>query len=65
LKDEAEGKNDQNLTGELMKIIIDLRQEAKNKKEWAASDKIRSDLKDAGIVLKDHKDGADWEYENC
>ena len=63
LKDEAECKNDEKLTGELMKIIIDLRQEAKNRKEWAASDKIRSDLKSAGIVIKDRKDGADWERE--
>jgi cysteinyl-tRNA synthetase len=63
LKEEAEDKRDEKLTGELMKIIIDLRQEAKNRKEWAASDKIRSDLKNAGIVLKDRKDGADWERE--
>ncbi len=46
-----------------MKIIIDLRQDAKNRKEWAASDKIRNDLKNAGIILKDLKEGADWEIE--
>ena len=63
LKDESECKSDEKLTGELMKIIIDLRQEAKNRKEWASSDKIRSDLKSAGIVIKDRKDGADWERE--
>ena len=63
LKDETEARRDEKLTGELMKIIIDLRQEAKNRKEWTASDKIRSDLKNAGIVLKDRKDGADWEVE--
>lgn len=63
LKDEAEDKTDEKLTGELMKIIIDLRQEAKNRKEWAASDKIRGDLKSAGIIIKDRKDGADWERE--
>ena len=63
LKDESECKSDEKLTGELMKIIIDLRQEAKNRKEWAASDKIRSDLKSAGIVIKDRKDGVDWERE--
>ncbi len=63
LKDESEGVVNEKLTDELMKIIIDLRQEAKNRKEWAASDKIRSDLKSAGIVIKDRKDGADWERE--
>jgi cysteinyl-tRNA synthetase len=63
LKDETGGRTDEKLTGDLMKIIIGFRQEAKNRKEWAASDKIRSDLKNAGIVLKDTKDGADWERE--
>ena len=33
-------KNDEKLTGELMKIIIDLRQEAKINKEWTS--RIRS-----------------------
>jgi len=60
-RDEAAGKNNEKLTGDLMKIIIDLRQEAKNKKEWAASDMIREELKKAGIDLKDKKEGADWE----
>jgi cysteinyl-tRNA synthetase len=54
---------DEKLTGELMKIIINLRQDAKNRKEWTESDKIRSDLKNAGIILKDLKEGAEWELE--
>jgi len=61
LKDETTGKNDEKLTGELMKIIIDLRQSAKNNKDWTTSDKIRNELKNAGVTLKDTKDGADWE----
>ena len=44
-----------------MKIIIDLRQDAKNNKQWEVSDKIREELKKAGIILKDRKDGAEWE----
>ncbi|MCX6330709.1 MAG: cysteine--tRNA ligase [Bacteroidia bacterium] len=63
LKDETAGRCDEKLTDDLMKIIIDLRQDAKNKKEWAASDKIREELKNAGIILKDLKDGAEWERE--
>ena len=54
---------DEKLTNELMKIIIDLRQEAKERKEWQRSDKIRNDLKNIGIALKDLKEGADWERE--
>jgi cysteinyl-tRNA synthetase len=63
LRDETTSKGDEKLTGELMKIIIGLRQDAKYKKEWSASDKIREDLKNAGIILKDLKDGAEWERE--
>ena len=48
LKDETEGKSDEKLTGELMKIIIDLRQNAKNNKDFGTSDKIREELKKQG-----------------
>jgi cysteinyl-tRNA synthetase len=64
LKDEAEDKRDEKLTGELMKIIIDLRQNAKLNKDFKTSDKIRENLKVAGVILKDKKDGAEWEIEN-
>jgi len=63
LKDESTGMGDEKLTDELMKIIIDLRQSAKNNKDWATSDKIRNELKTAGVVLKDLKEGAEWERE--
>jgi cysteinyl-tRNA synthetase len=63
LKDETSGKSDEKLTDDLMKIIIDLRQAAKNNKDWLTSDKIRKELKVAGIALKDLKDGAEWELE--
>ena len=61
LKNETEEAKDERLTDDLLKIIIGLRQDAKNKKEWDVSDKIRTDLKNAGIVLKDTKEGAEWE----
>jgi cysteinyl-tRNA synthetase len=60
LKDESVAMGDEKLTGELMKIIIDLRQDAKNNKDWFTSDKIRTALKNAGVVLKDLKEGAEW-----
>ena len=63
LKDENSGIDDDRLTNDLMKIIIDLRQSAKENKDWSASDKIRKELKNAGVVLKDLKEGAEWERE--
>jgi cysteinyl-tRNA synthetase len=61
LKDESASIGDDKLTGELMKIIIELRQTAKINKDWSTSDKIRNELNNIGVKLKDKKDGADWE----
>jgi len=63
LKDETASKGDERLTGELMRIIIDLRQAARNNKDWRTSDKIREELNKSGIILKDLKDGVNWELE--
>jgi len=63
LKDESEGGADEKLTDDLIKIIVGLRQDAKNNKDFATSDRIRQELKKAGVVLKDLKDGVSWERE--
>ena len=63
LKDEASVTGDEKLTAGLMKIIIDLRQDARNRNDWTTSDRIRQELRNAGIILKDLKDGAEWEQE--
>jgi cysteinyl-tRNA synthetase len=41
----------------VMQLLIDIRKEAKNKKDFATSDKIRNQLAQLGISLKDEKDG--------
>ena len=41
----------------VMELLIDLRKEARTKKDYATSDKIRNQLQQLGIVLKDEKDG--------
>jgi cysteinyl-tRNA synthetase len=63
LKDESAGIVDEKLTGDLIGMILNMRQDAKNRKDWAASDKIREELNKFGIIIKDRKDGADWERE--
>jgi cysteinyl-tRNA synthetase len=60
LKNESAPENEQ-LTGELMDIIITLRKDAREKKDFAASDMIRTELGKIGIILKDTKDGVEWE----
>ena len=45
---------------ELMEIIIELRNEAKEKKDYVSSDKIRDGLMKIGIQLKDNKQKTLW-----
>lgn len=42
---------------EVLQILIDIRKTAKENKDFVTSDKIRKDLSEAGILLKDEKDG--------
>jgi cysteinyl-tRNA synthetase len=55
LKNEAADGGDK-LKGAIQ-ILIDIRKEARAKKDWATSDKIRNQLLEIGIQLKDEKDG--------
>jgi cysteinyl-tRNA synthetase len=41
----------------VLQVLIELRKEARNKRDWLTSDKIRNQLADIGIQLKDEKDG--------
>jgi len=52
---------DDELTGKLMKTILELRRQAKENKDWNLSDTIRQKLNDLGIIIKDTKDGTSWE----
>jgi cysteinyl-tRNA synthetase len=60
MKDEAASDNTALIDG-LMHIILDIRATAKANKDWATSDKIRDALKEAGVTVKDGKDGATWQ----
>lgn len=46
----------------LMHLIITLRNDARTRKDFPMSDKIRDGLKNAGIQLKDGKEGTEWTY---
>jgi cysteinyl-tRNA synthetase len=61
LRDESAGAGNEKLTGGLVKMILDMRQQAKNNKDWETSDRIREELNKLGVTIKDRKDGADWE----
>jgi len=61
LRDETQDSKTDDLAEELMKIIIDLRGEARTRKDFTTSDRIRDELKKAGVTIKDTKDGVKWE----
>jgi cysteinyl-tRNA synthetase len=62
LKTATEADNDK-LKG-VMQLLIDIRKEAKSKKDFATSDKIRNSLTELGISLKDEKGGEmSWSVE--
>ncbi|KWW30179.1 MAG: cysteinyl-tRNA synthetase [bacterium P3] len=44
----------------LVRIILDIRADAKANKDWATSDKLRDSLGELGVTVKDGKDGATW-----
>lgn len=52
---ESEGQSSK--LDDVMNMMIEMRKQARLNKDWALSDKIRDDLAEKGIVLKDGKDG--------
>jgi cysteinyl-tRNA synthetase len=44
----------------LMELVIEMRQQARQNKDWGTSDKIRDTLNAIAIELKDGKEGTSW-----
>ena len=63
LRDEEEGGKAMKTIDGLMQMIIEQRKAAKAAKDWATSDRIRDELMNLGIRIKDTKDGAEWIIE--
>ncbi len=59
---ESAGK-DHEVLGKVLDMVMSIRTEAKQKKDWATSDKIRDELKAAGVNVKDTKEGYEWSVE--
>jgi cysteinyl-tRNA synthetase len=59
---EEEQSKDE-LSGDLMQVILDLRASAKGNKDYAMSDKIRDALAALRIEIKDTKEGVSWELK--
>jgi cysteinyl-tRNA synthetase len=47
----------------LIRLLIELRAQARANKDWATGDQIRDQLRDLGVVLEDRADGTIWKLE--
>jgi cysteinyl-tRNA synthetase len=61
--EEQSGQKDEIIAG-LMGTIIDIRAEARARKDFATSDQIRDKLLKVNIQIKDGKEGATWEVKD-
>jgi cysteinyl-tRNA synthetase len=43
-------------------LLVDVRTEARQQKNWAMSDLIRDKLKELGVAIEDGKDGTSWHW---
>ena len=61
IRAEEKSEDSGRLSAGLMELVIDLRREAKEARNFGTADHIREELRKLGISLKDHKEGTDWE----
>ena len=59
--EETENSGHSKLLNDVINILLQQRQEAKLRKDYAASDNIRNQLIALGIAIKDTKEGTEWE----
>lgn len=60
LLDESVSSTDEKLVGGLVEMVLEVRKEAKAKKDFATSDMIRDRLNGLGVSIKDTKEGTEW-----
>ncbi len=48
------------LTEQLMNLILEVRQDARQRKDWETADKIRDQLKQLNVELQDSRTGTTW-----
>jgi len=59
IDEQASSGNGDVLTG-IVEMILDVRKDAKTKKDFETSDKIRERLNSLGVQIKDTKEGTEW-----
>ena len=60
---EASPAKDESLVNDLVKLIIGIRQDARERKDWSTADKVRDGLADLGVKLEDTREGTIWKID--
>jgi cysteinyl-tRNA synthetase len=60
-REGEEGGGNNEILDQVIRLLLSTRDEAKKNKDWATADKIRDELTHLGIVVKDTKEGHEWE----
>lgn len=60
IPDQSTGSVNAEREAGLIRLLIDLRAEARKRKDFATGDSIRTRLSDLGVTLEDGKDGTTW-----
>lgn len=58
-----EKKDDDEMVGKLVDVLLALRQEARKKKDFQTADSVRDQLKELGILIEDTPQGAKWKWQ--
>ena len=56
-----DGNQKDNRLNPVMDLVLELRQQARENKDWTTSDLIRDGLKKSGVSVKDGKDNTSWQ----
>ena len=52
------------ITTELIDLILQLREEARQRRDWATADGIRDQLAALGIIIEDSPEGPRWKRQS-
>jgi len=63
IKLEREKPEREELTENLLNLILDLRERMREKRDWKTADEIRNRLQTLGFVIEDTPDGAKWKIK--
>ena len=55
---------DEDRLGQVIQMLLDLRQEYRQARDWSKADAIRSKLAEIGIIVNDGPEGSSWELEH-